>query len=180
MTELILLVAIFFLGGWIFGIAGFARAGAARREAERLRGEVAALRAEVGGMAGALIAAGFRPPEAAPHPYAAPPEAYGQGAYAAPPPAAETNAMAPEGAAAAAPGPPPRQRRRRAHRPPGRALPGNGPVLASRNSSPSAGASGSAPGRCCWPASSWCASRWRKAGSAPPPAAALARCLARR
>ena len=102
--ELIVLVALFFLGGWIFGIAGFARAGAARREAERLRAEVAALRAEVGGMAGALIAAGFRPPEAAPQAYAVPPEGYAPDPYAAPPEAA---AAPPEADAAApqAPGP---------------------------------------------------------------------------
>ncbi|MBR0672163.1 DUF2339 domain-containing protein, partial [Neoroseomonas soli] len=66
MEGLFLLVVLFFLGGWIFGIAGFARAGAARRDLEALRAQVAALRAEVGGMAGALIAAGFRAPEAAP------------------------------------------------------------------------------------------------------------------
>jgi hypothetical protein len=34
MEGLLLLVALFFLGGWIFGIAGFARAGAARRQAD--------------------------------------------------------------------------------------------------------------------------------------------------
>ncbi len=71
MEGLLLLLALFFFGGWIFGIAGFARAGAARREARALRAEVTALRGEVGGMAGALVAAGFRPPEtAAPAPTA--------------------------------------------------------------------------------------------------------------
>jgi uncharacterized membrane protein len=70
MEGLILLVVLLFFGGWIFGVAGFARAGAARREARALRDEVAALRQEVGGMAGALVAAGFRPPEAAPAPAA--------------------------------------------------------------------------------------------------------------
>jgi len=68
MEGLFLLFAILFFGGWIFGIAGFARAGAARREARALRDEVAALRHELGGMAGALMAAGFRRPEAGPLP----------------------------------------------------------------------------------------------------------------
>ncbi|CAH0292854.1 DUF2339 domain-containing protein [Roseomonas sp. CECT 9278] len=66
MEGLLILLAVLFFGGWIFGVAGFARAGAARREARALRDEVAALRTEVGGMAGALVAAGFRPPDAAP------------------------------------------------------------------------------------------------------------------
>jgi uncharacterized membrane protein len=66
MEALALLLGIIFFGGWGFGVAGFARAGRARREAEALRAEVAALRSEVGGMAGALIAAGFRPPGAVP------------------------------------------------------------------------------------------------------------------
>ncbi|MBR0682021.1 DUF2339 domain-containing protein [Roseomonas eburnea] len=65
MDAFILVVLLFLLGGWIFGIAGFARAGGARRQAELLRAEVAGLRAEVAGMAAALIAAGFRPPGAA-------------------------------------------------------------------------------------------------------------------
>ncbi|MBW6398512.1 DUF2339 domain-containing protein [Roseomonas sp. HJA6] len=69
MEGLILLFVLFLLGGWIFGIAGFARAGRARRDAEALRREVATLRGDVAGMAGALIAAGFRPPQ----PAAAPP-----------------------------------------------------------------------------------------------------------
>ncbi|WP_198372630.1 hypothetical protein, partial [Roseomonas rosulenta] len=68
MEGLILLVALLIVGGWILGVAGFVRAGAARREARALQAQIAALRAEVGGMAGALIAAGFRPPEPAPAP----------------------------------------------------------------------------------------------------------------
>lgn len=66
MEDFLLLSVLVVVGGWILGIAGFARAGFARREAEALRREVAAMRAELGGMAQALIAAGFRPPEAAP------------------------------------------------------------------------------------------------------------------
>lgn len=68
MEGLAVLLVLIFFGGWGFGVAGFARAGRARREAEALRAEVALLRAEVGGMAGALVAAGFRPPEATPVP----------------------------------------------------------------------------------------------------------------
>jgi uncharacterized membrane protein len=100
MEGLLLLVALFFLGGWIFGVAGFARAGAARRQAEALRAEVAALRAEIGGMAGALVAAGFRPPEAAPPPPAAEPAAVPPWAGAAPAP--ETTEVPPEPAEAPA------------------------------------------------------------------------------
>lgn len=62
MEGFFILVVLVFLGGWILGVAGFARAGAARREMQGLRAEVAALRGEITGMAGALIAAGFRPP----------------------------------------------------------------------------------------------------------------------
>lgn len=75
MEGLFLLLGLIVIGGWILGVAGFARAGFANREAEALRREVAALRAELGAMAQALIAAGFRPPpaaEAAAAPEAAP------------------------------------------------------------------------------------------------------------
>jgi uncharacterized membrane protein len=89
MEALIILLVLLFLGGWIFGVAGFARAGRARRDAEVLRAEVAALRAEVGGMAGALLAAGFRPPQAPPMP----PPAHAPAFEAAP---AEAEAPAPE------------------------------------------------------------------------------------
>jgi uncharacterized membrane protein len=82
MEALALLLGIVFFGGWGLGVAAFARAGRARREAEALRAELATLRAELGSMAGALIAAGFRPPEAA----AAPPMAV---PLATPPPVAD-------------------------------------------------------------------------------------------
>lgn len=71
MEGLILLAGLVVLG-WVLGIAGFVRAGSARREAETLRAELAAMRAELGGIGGALIAAGFRPPQAAPPADAAP------------------------------------------------------------------------------------------------------------
>ncbi|MEO3472249.1 DUF2339 domain-containing protein [Roseomonas sp. CAU 1739] len=80
MEGLALLLGIIFFGGWGLGVAAFARAGRARRDAEALRAELAALRAEVSGMAGALVAAGFRPPEAA----AAPSPVYAPSPYAAP------------------------------------------------------------------------------------------------
>jgi hypothetical protein len=75
MEGLFILTALTVVGGWILGIAGYIRAGAARRDARALRAEIAALRGEVAGMAGAMVAAGFRPPEAAPapQPSAAPP-----------------------------------------------------------------------------------------------------------
>ncbi|BDG74895.1 DUF2339 domain-containing protein [Roseomonas fluvialis] len=103
MEGLLLLLALLFFGGWIFGVAGFARAGAARREARALQAEIAALRGEVAGMAGALVAAGFRPPEAAPapQPSAAPPWA------GATPPAAEAQDPAPAQTAPGDETPPP-------------------------------------------------------------------------
>lgn len=89
MEGLAVLLVLIFFGGWGFGVAGFARAGRARREAEALRAEVAALRAEVGGMAGALVAAGFRPPEAAaaPPPVQEVPPAFAPPAFETPEPA---------------------------------------------------------------------------------------------
>ena len=153
MEGLALLLGIIFFGGWGLGVAAFARAGRARRDAEALRAEVAALRAEVGGMAGALIAAGFRPPEAAsaapltpaPAPYLSPIH---------PPPAEAT----PDIGHVAEPPPQPAD-----------AVVGADPDAAPPPWSRAAGprpqrnleelitqrwASGSAPGRCCWPASS--------------------------
>lgn len=66
MEGFLLLLGLIVVGGWILGVAAFARVGFAIREAAALRREVAALRAELGGMAQALIAAGFRPPAAGP------------------------------------------------------------------------------------------------------------------
>ncbi len=57
------LIVLALLGGWALGIAGHVRAGTALRQVAALRAELAALRGEVNGMAGALVAAGFRPPE---------------------------------------------------------------------------------------------------------------------
>jgi uncharacterized membrane protein len=101
MEGLFILLPLIFLGGWIVGIAGFARAGAARRQAEALRAEVAALRGEVGSMGEALLAAGFRPPApmAAPAPEAFAPEAE----PVAPPPEPEEAPLAPEEAPASLP-----------------------------------------------------------------------------
>lgn len=108
MEGLFLLLALLFLGGWILGIAGFARAGVVRREAEALRGEVVALRAEVEGMATALIAAGFRPPGAAPQAEATTvPEATAEASAPAPIP---EPAIAPEAAPATGPAAPPEER----------------------------------------------------------------------
>lgn len=90
MEGFLLLVALIFVGGWIFGIAGFVLAGAARRRAEALHAEVAALRAELGDMAGALVAAGFRPPGAA----AAPAGAAAPARYAPPEPAQQAGTEA--------------------------------------------------------------------------------------
>ncbi|HWT08004.1 MAG TPA: DUF2339 domain-containing protein, partial [Roseomonas sp.] len=104
MEGLAVLLVLIFFGGWGFGIAGFARAGRARRDAEALRAEVALLRAEVDGMAGALVAAGFRPPEAVP----VPPFAAEAPPVHAPPDEAPAAAMpepTPEPAAAAEPAP---------------------------------------------------------------------------
>jgi len=82
-------------------------------EAEALRAEVAFLRAEVGGMAGALVAAGFRPPEAAaaPPPVQEVPPAFAPPAFEAPEPApvaeeAPQPAEAEASGAADAPAPP--------------------------------------------------------------------------
>ncbi|GGJ32459.1 DUF2339 domain-containing protein [Neoroseomonas lacus] len=99
MESLALLLGIIFLGGWGLGIAAFARAGRARREAEALRTEVAALSAQLGGMAGALISAGFRPPEAAP----AVPPAYAPSPAEAAPVAAPADDAAPASETEAAP-----------------------------------------------------------------------------
>jgi len=66
------LIGLLILLGSVLGIAGFARAGATQREAAALKAEIARLRGEVAGMAAALVAAGFRPPESPPAPPAAP------------------------------------------------------------------------------------------------------------
>lgn len=116
MEALILLILVFLLGGWIFGIAAFFRAGRARLDNEALRREVAALRGEVAGMAGALITAGFRPPEAASQPApdmaAVPQEALPPGPQPVSPETVEADAT-PDTEAA----PPPPWARPRASRP---------------------------------------------------------------
>ncbi|MBR0648064.1 DUF2339 domain-containing protein [Roseomonas terrae] len=101
MEGLILVVLVAFLGGWFFGIAGLIRAGGARREAAALRAEVAGLRTELGSMAAALVAAGFRPPGPLWSPVA-PPEAP---AFDAPP--AASAPAAPQGAPEDVPEPEP-------------------------------------------------------------------------
>lgn len=103
MEGFLLLLVLAFLGGWILGVAGFARAGAARREAEALRREVGILRGEIAGMGAALMAAGFRPPGVATAPTpemapAAPPQPVAEAAPE-PPPAPEQPEVAPEPAA---------------------------------------------------------------------------------
>lgn len=114
MEETLILVGLSIMGGFILGIAGFFRAGAARREARALQAELASLRGEVAGMAAALVAAGFRPPEPAPPPQ--PAAAPSPWASTAPPPAAAPDPVPPQ--PLPADGVPPWAGRRRAATPP--------------------------------------------------------------